>query len=133
MDVPLALLADYANVTQEGKLNIMGIFGRLIAPAFPTTHPEMCLVMRFEAGPAERGSTKKVEVKLLDADGRVKFNSSSQIPIPDEPTRLTTQIFNILRLQNLQFEKPGSYSFEILVNEETKSRVPLIVEQTVPA
>lgn len=28
MEVPVALLADYANVSQEGKLNVMGIFNR---------------------------------------------------------------------------------------------------------
>ena len=49
MRVPLAVLADYANVTTDGKLNIMGIFNRIFASALPVVHPQMRLVMRFQA------------------------------------------------------------------------------------
>ena len=52
MDVTLALLADAANVSQDGKLNILGIFNGLGAAAFPATHPSMHLVLRFEASRA---------------------------------------------------------------------------------
>ena len=31
MDVGLAVLTDFASVTQEGKLNILGIFGEYLA------------------------------------------------------------------------------------------------------
>jgi len=49
MEVVLAVLADYANVSQEGKLNIMGIFDIISSEKFPTFHPEMKLVVQFEA------------------------------------------------------------------------------------
>ncbi|MGB3906069.1 MAG: hypothetical protein WBB22_14235, partial [Anaerolineae bacterium] len=71
MKMTLALLADYANVSQEGKLNIMGIFDRIFTRAFPTAHPEMRLVMRFEFGAAELGRERRLEVKTLDADGAI--------------------------------------------------------------
>src|SRR6185436_5289009 len=48
VDVKLALLADGANATAEGKLNILGIFNALHAASFPCAHPHMCLVLRFE-------------------------------------------------------------------------------------
>jgi len=35
----LLLVADYANVTDNGKLNVMGIFQRLHAREFPARHP----------------------------------------------------------------------------------------------
>ena len=50
MHVKVALLADYSNVSREGKLNILGIFDTIYAPTFPTTHPHMQLVIRFEGG-----------------------------------------------------------------------------------
>ncbi|MCX6382155.1 MAG: hypothetical protein NT023_22205 [Armatimonadetes bacterium] len=31
MDLTLAVLADYANITEDGKLNIMGVFGEIKA------------------------------------------------------------------------------------------------------
>jgi hypothetical protein len=35
MEVTLAVLADYANVTGSGKLNVMGIFGEVNPPVLP--------------------------------------------------------------------------------------------------
>lgn len=73
MKVTLAVLADYANITREGKLNILGIFDVIHAHDFPMTHPQMQLVMRFEADIAEAGKTKKLEIKLMDEDGKTLF------------------------------------------------------------
>ena len=57
MRVKLALLADSANVSREGKLNLLGIFDAIFARELPTSHPHMHLVLRFEALPADAGST----------------------------------------------------------------------------
>src|SRR5215217_3944288 len=48
MEVKLAVLADYANVSQDGKLNIMGIFQEINAPSLPFPLPQMFLVVPFE-------------------------------------------------------------------------------------
>ena len=49
MLVKLAVLADYANVTSDGKLNILGIFDRMNVLNLPAVHPQMNLVLRLEA------------------------------------------------------------------------------------
>ena len=49
MEVKVALLADGANVSREGKLNLLGIFDTLFARSFPTTHPRE-LVAVVEGG-----------------------------------------------------------------------------------
>jgi hypothetical protein len=41
VDVTLAVLADYANVSQEGKLNILGVFQEVNPVAFPAGVPQM--------------------------------------------------------------------------------------------
>jgi hypothetical protein len=58
-----ALLADYANITADGKLNIMGVFGRMAATRIPATHPSLYLVARFEARVTE------VSILLVSASG----------------------------------------------------------------
>lgn len=130
MEVPLALLADYANVTKDGKLNVMGIFTKVLATAFPTLLPKVQLVMTFEAGPAEKGTSKRFEVKLLDQDGGVRLNLSADMLVPNDPLPLTVTINQIIEINNLPFTAPGSYSFDILVNGETKKRLPFTVEQS---
>src|SRR6266516_902993 len=63
MEVKLALLADGANVSREGKLNLLGIFDTLFARSFPTTHPQMQLVIRFEAAAHERSEEHTTELQ----------------------------------------------------------------------
>ena len=51
MELTLALLADYANISREGKLNIMGIFEQIFALSFPAVHAQLQLVLRLESSP----------------------------------------------------------------------------------
>ena len=69
MRVALALLADYANVSDQGSSNPLGVFDRNIAGSFLARHNAMQLVLRFEASPAKRGTTKSISIKLLASDG----------------------------------------------------------------
>jgi len=133
MEVTLALLADYANVTSEGKLNIMGVFDTIWAEKFPTVHPQMQLILRLEANPAEAGSRKKLEIKLMTEDGRNMFSIGAEMGLevkdPSKPVGELMKIDQIIGLGNLRFDRSGSYQFAILVNEETRKIVPLKVRQ----
>jgi len=132
MEVTLALLADYANVTREGKLNIMGIFELIYAHSFPFRHPQMQLIMRFESDAAEAGTTKDVEVQLVDEDGKKLMSIGGEITLgqgrPGEP--IITN--HILTLNNMGFEKPGDYEFKILIQGEVRETIRLKLVQTTP-
>ncbi|HEY3282411.1 MAG TPA: hypothetical protein VGN26_09075 [Armatimonadota bacterium] len=131
MELKLGLTADYANVAQDGKLNVMGIFGRIMAQQFPVTHPTLHLVLQFAAGPAEWGMRKKVQVKLMDQDGESLLSIDGELTVPEGRSGVVEwpQVF---ALQMLQFKAPGNYAFHILINQETKMVIPLIVEQVTP-
>ena len=129
MEVPLALLADYANVSREGKLNVMGVFNRIWATEFPTVHPEMQLVFRLEAGPSERGQEKTVEIKLLDADAALIQHLTGHLTVPQESPELTIQIDQIVKFTGVTFQGPGDYRFDILVGGEPKNSVRFAVER----
>jgi hypothetical protein len=126
MRVPLALLADYANVTAEGKLNIMGIFDAIYAGAFPATHPQMRLIMRFQFAAGDRGTTKNIQIRLLDADGNALLALGSTVVVPQNAP-LNLEIPQIIELNGLQFPKQGDYAFSILVNDEERATVPFRV------
>jgi len=127
MEVTLALLADYANVTREGKLNLLGLFERINAPTLPWTHPQMQLVLVFEASPAEYDTTKNAEIKLLDADGNTKFTISSELKVPREKSGRSVSINGIIAINNLRFDTEGDYAFHILIGGDDKKRIPLRV------
>jgi hypothetical protein len=127
MHVKLALLADYANVTAEGKLNILGIFDRINVNTIPAVHPQMHLILRFEAHPAERNRSHNVEIRLHDPDGQTVFEVKGDV-VPQGQGSEPIATNQILTLNNLQLSKSGGYNFVILINNDLKSEVPLGVE-----
>jgi hypothetical protein len=82
MDVKLAVLADFASITREGKLNILGIFDEINAPKLPVQLPIFYLVASYEAGPAEFETEKSTQIAVTDADGNVMVRLEQKITDP---------------------------------------------------
>jgi uncharacterized protein DUF6941 len=125
MEVTLAVLADGANVTQDGKLNILGVFHALGASSYPATHPQMFLVVCFEADRSEEGKNKKVEIQLADEDGNRLFAVSAAAIVPTGPPGQVIRMNQILALNNVRFPKAGDYVFNILIGDDHKAAVEL--------
>ncbi len=126
MDVTLAALADSANVSQEGKLNILGEFNQINASTLPALHPAMSLVLRLEAGPVEYGQEKQLEIKLLDADGNSVLDvGTAKVRVPNAGPGKRARIVTVLNIQNTVLPSYGDYAFVVLVNGDEKATVPL--------
>ena len=128
MRVTLALLADGANVSREGKLNILGVFDTLFSRTFPITHPQMQLVIRLEADATEVGRTRALEVRFASEDGRILFRVPGSMTIGRPPLGGGVRLEHILTLNNVQVEAPGLYRFDILVDGALVGAVPLRAE-----
>lgn len=130
MDVTLAVLADFASVTREGKLNILGIFHEINPANFPTVLPIFYIVVAFEAGPMEAGSAKHTEIILHDADGgqKMRIQNDFEVPPASRPGR-RSGIHQINAIIQLRFENSGDYQFVIMVNGEEKGSIPLRVNE----
>jgi hypothetical protein len=128
VDLTLAVLCDYANVSAEGKLNILGIFTEVNVGAFPAMTGTFYLVTSFSAGSAESGQPKVITVAFLDADGRDmgRFQQPVTVPPPVRPGS-KAMVNQIARLDGIAFPKAGGYSFAILVGGEQKGSVELNV------
>ena len=121
MKITLAVLADYANVSQEGKLNIMGVFDRILAPSVPISHPEMRLVLRMEVEQAELGRDQSIEIQCMDEDGDDLLRIEASVTVSKETDSL---IFNnILDMKGLTFNKFGGYTFSVFVNNDLKKQI----------
>ena len=129
MDVTLAVLADYANISQEGKLNIMGVFDAIYAENFPTIHSEMKLVVQYEAGTADGQAVHQIEIQLMDADGRKPMVVNGQVGVGEVHAGFPVKANSVLNFRNVQFERPGDFVFNILVDGEVKHQLPLKVLQ----
>jgi hypothetical protein len=128
------LVADYANVAEGGKPNVMGIFRDIYSPAFPARQPEMFLVVVLQASAAEKGQKRNVTIKLMNADASQMLIDYSQIfEVPDAPPGRKPEINIILRMRDLVFEKPGPYSFSVLVDNDEKATYPIELVDVKPS
>jgi hypothetical protein len=129
VNVNLAVLCDAANVSREGKLNILGEFDSIHVATFPLIYPTMVLVVRLEAHPTEAGE-HSLKLHLVDEDGgdcvpplQGGF-ATGDPPFPGVPIRTAPLI---LQMHGVRFDKPGHYAFELLVDNHHLRSLPLHV------
>ena len=128
VEVTVAVLADYANVSQDGKLNIMGIFQEINPPALPFTLPQMYLVLAFTAGPAEFNTERRLRIPLLHSDGQeiLAMEADMRVPSSRRPGS-RAYIKETIGLAGVTFPRSGDYAFSILIGDDEKASVPIHV------
>jgi hypothetical protein len=126
VEVDLAVVADAANVSQEGKLNILGVFDTIWAREFPCRHAAMVFVLRARADFTEQGA-HQLEVRLIDADGAQLFKAEGPLHVPHGIPGRPIRPHVILGLAGISFQKPGDFSFEVTVDNRHVRSVPLHV------
>ena len=127
MFIPMALLADEANISQEGKLNVLGVFDRLVAPSFPTIHPKMVFVFRVQSEYADSGRSFTVRLRLMDEDGAVLFEAGGDLLPPSVPPGEYASANQIFTLVGIALPRPGQYKFVLNVGDLAPHETPLIV------
>ncbi len=126
VEVDLAVIADAANVSQEGKLNILGVFDTIWAREFPCRHGAMVFILRVRADFTEQGS-RQLQVRLMDADGAQLFKAEGPLQVPAGVPGRAAKPHLIMGLSGISFPKPGDYSFEVIVDGHHMTSVPLYV------
>jgi hypothetical protein len=121
----MALIADEANISQEGKLNVLGAFDRIAAPAFPTVHPKMVFVFRIEAGYGDGGRPIPVRVRLIDEDGEVLFEAGGEIVAPEVAPGDVATAYQLFALAGVRFPEPGMYKFIVTLGDLAPHETPL--------
>lgn len=127
--VKLALLADYALISSDGKLSIMGIFDRIFAHKRPVIHPNMHLVTIFEAERMDVHRKHAVEVELIDSDGKQVFKLGGELTIAEPPSGHQMRFNHIVNLNNVTFKEFGVYDFKIILDGEVRASVALHVSE----
>lgn len=129
MDVIFAVVADAANVSREGKLNIMGIFDRVFARQVPARFPPMQLVIRLEADYAELETEHAIRVQLSDPDDESVFDiDGSFTPRGGQPGQ-KVPVNHVLQLGNLPLQRTGTHRILIWIDGDLKRELPIHVVQ----
>ncbi|HEY2979992.1 MAG TPA: hypothetical protein VGJ22_02325 [Anaerolineales bacterium] len=132
MELLTILAADYANIAEGGKLNVMGVFRNIYAARFPATHPSMALIVKLGAELGEYGDERNLTIRLLNADGGELLRFENPIKIPDGVGGLVPEVNAILAINGIVFPTPGRYEFVVQVDRDHKGSLSIDVSQLEP-
>jgi hypothetical protein len=128
MDVKFALLADYALISTDNKLSILGIFDEVHPPTLPFNLPTVYMVVGFEGSSAEGGREFRAEYLLWGEDGNPVFQREAPLRLPPASSAADRVRHNeIMGLHGLPLPAAGAYSFIVRVNDEERHRTVLRV------
>lgn len=132
MQVSFALFADAANLSQEGKLNILGVFDAVQVASLPALHPRAHLVVRLKGVPAQAGASHRVTLNWLNPAGNELWSSDGQLDITPNSGPSGEVDIPIIASVDLPLDVPGVYRMRISVDTELRGEVPLHVRSNLP-
>jgi len=127
----LFLAADYANITGDGKLNVMGIFNDVNADSFPARHPSMFLIAKLAPELSEYGQQRDYTIILMDADANHILELSGKFQVPRPQNGRKPEVNIIFDLKDIVFTKAGRHVFIIQVDKDQKDEFTLYVNQII--
>ena len=120
MNVDSILLADYARVGSDGKLDVVGVFNRIPTDVLPAHLPFLALSLVVHGHSGEGGTSHHIELRLLNGrrepvgaptTGEFEFPVASAA-YPGLPVRAVKTFL----LLHPTFEEYGLYVFEVHIN-----------------
>lgn len=129
MDVRYALFADYALVSVDQKVSLIGLFDDINAPVLPFQLPAVYIAVSIQAEASEARECQ-LEILLWDEDGNPLFTRSTPVTFPTpEHVGGVARHNEIMGVGGLLFQKSGNHSLIIRINGEERKRVVLRVNE----
>jgi hypothetical protein len=109
MILRFAVASDFASITQDGKLNVLGVLDRIFAPQFPAVHRTLFLVLSLETEREDEGQMREIHVQLIDSDAQVLSEIRCEMHFGEGK-----QVFNQIHLfHDILFNAPGAYGINV--------------------
>lgn len=131
MHVSFALFADAANLSQEGKLNILGVFDAVQVGQLPAIHPRAHLVVRLKGGAPDIG-VHTVSLRWENPSGVDLWSSDGELAVEGAPSSATEMDFPLIAAIDLPLDEPGGYTMRIALDGEPRGAVGLLVRAAPP-
>lgn len=126
MHLSFALFADAANLSQEGKLNVLGVFDAVQVAALPTVHPRAHFVVRLKGGLGDVGS-HVITLRWLNPAGTELWSSNGELNIGAPPPGVTEMDFPLIAAVDLPLDGPGTYAMQVALDGVVHGEVKLHV------
>ena len=129
MHISFAVFADGANLSQEGKLNVLGVFDALAVGGFPSIHPRSHFVVRLK-GTAEDTGAHNLTFSWVNPEGEVLWSSDGELNVAPGPNPAMEMDLPIIAVIDLPINLPGIYRMQVELDSELTAEVPLHVSTT---
>jgi hypothetical protein len=132
MHVTFAVFADAANVSQEGKLNILGVFDALQVGALPALHPRATLVVHLKGAPSDAGA-HRVSLGWQSPSGSELWSSDGELNVVTPPNGVIEMDFPLIAQIDLPLDVAGRYVMRVGLDGATHAEVPVQVRPAAAA
>jgi hypothetical protein len=126
MHISFALFADAANLSQEGKLNILGVFDAVQVGQLPAVHPRATLVVRLKGSSGDAGS-HTLGMHWINPRGEELWGSTGQLDVGAPPPGVTEMDLPLLASLDLPLDVAGTYVLRLSLDDDLKSEIALMV------
>lgn len=126
MHVAFALFADAANLSQEGKLNILGVFDALQVGTLPALHPRATLVVHLKGSALDVGS-HRVTLRWMSPSGNELWSSEGELGVANPPQGVLEMDFPLIAQLDLPLDLAGGYVMRVGLDGSTHAEVGLQV------
>lgn len=129
MQVVFALFADAANLSQEGKLNVLGVFDALQVGSVPAMHPRAHLVVHLK-GMLEDVGRHTVTLRWVNPKGSELWTSTGELNVGQPPSGVTEMDLPLIAQIDLPIDAAGAYRMTISLDDRQSAEVPVQVRTT---
>ena len=126
MHVSFALFADAANISQEGKLNILGVFDALQIGTLPAVHPRATLVVRLKAEEGDEG-LHALSFGWISPNGAEIWSSSGEIQVGKPPPGAHDIDMPVIAAVDLPIQEAGTHTMRVELDHERRAEIVLHV------
>jgi hypothetical protein len=120
MHVSFALFADAANISQEGKLNILGVFDSVHVGQLPALHPRATFVVRLKATPQDTG-THPLSMRWVNPRGNDLWTSEAEIEVGIPPAGTSEIDMPVIIQLDLPLDVLGDYRMTIAIRGQQQA------------
>jgi len=130
MHATFALFADAANLSQDGKLNILGVFDALQVLSLPAVHPRAHLVLHLK-GTSDDVGTHTVGFRWLSPSGQELWTSTGELNVGAPAPGASGMDLPLIAQLDLPLDAAGDYTMVIALDGEHSTDIPLHVRTAV--
>lgn len=131
MHVSFALFADAANLSQEGKLNVLGVFDAVHVGTLPAVHPRATLVVRLKGSAADIGN-HAVTLRWKNPKGTELWSSTAELAVNAPPGHSSEMDMPLIASIDLPLDSTGDYAMLIELDGKPHAETRLHVRAGAP-